>query len=86
VLRLVSLLKDINFYIYSRGLHGSLKSYSETYKPEFKCGYEISRNDTVIFVFVHSTDGVYEYNIDRTTGKTELYLYQNFNEGNTRTH
>ncbi|XP_037041067.1 uncharacterized protein LOC119077848 isoform X2 [Bradysia coprophila] len=64
----------------ARRLKGSLKPYTETYQPEFRCGYEVIKNETAVIIFVHSTDGVYEYNVDRGSGKTELYLYAVFGE------
>lgn len=54
----------------------------EAYQPELRCGYEVIKNETDVVILVHSTDGVYEYNVDRGSGKTELYLYDVFGECN----
>ncbi|XP_037041567.1 uncharacterized protein LOC119078212 [Bradysia coprophila] len=47
------------------------------FHPLFRCGYEVIKNETDISIFVYADDlNPYEYNVDRSSGKTLLYRYE----------
>ncbi|XP_037048410.1 uncharacterized protein LOC119082848 [Bradysia coprophila] len=46
------------------------------YHPSFSCGYEVIKNETDVSIFVYAhRHNTFEYNVDRSSGKTLLYQY-----------
>ncbi|XP_037048412.1 uncharacterized protein LOC119082850 [Bradysia coprophila] len=47
------------------------------FHPSFGCGYEVIKNEADVAIYVYADDDTtFEYNVDRSSGKTFFYQYE----------